>query len=330
MFDMTKPFKNFGEQVDIILGREMQSRELNERELREEIKQRLRYINYYRLSAYWHPFIETRKGEKGKELFFQANVHWEGVMARYMFDRRLRNLLFDAISRIEIALRTQVVYQWVKGSHSFPRPQSDPQKYMKSFGGIPSEAQHKKEEERGKVKALIQSNYDNNFENYAGFDKSIKRGVNVDSLAAWTYVEFATMGNIHTLLRICLPDKIVKKIAKEMGILHASFFRSAIAFLKDVRNSCAHQSRIWDRTWLSKKKIPILRQDRGLISRTVALDKTAAALCICAIILGKIAPKSKWRDRCKELITGTGNSIPELYKHLGFTNPEWFNDKIWS
>lgn len=111
MFDMTKPFKNFDAQVDIILGREMQSRELDERELREEIKQRLRYINYYRLSAYWHPLIETRKGEKGKELFFQASVRWEDVMARYMFDRRLRNLLFDAISRIEIALRTQVAYQ---------------------------------------------------------------------------------------------------------------------------------------------------------------------------------------------------------------------------
>ncbi len=41
MFDMTKPFKNFDEQVDIILGREMRSRELDERELREEIKQSL-------------------------------------------------------------------------------------------------------------------------------------------------------------------------------------------------------------------------------------------------------------------------------------------------
>ena len=329
MFDMTKPFKNFDEQVDIILGREMQSRELDERELREEIKQRLRYINYYRLSAYWHPFTETREGEKGKELFFQAGVRWENVMARYMFDRRLRNLLFDAISRIEIALRTQVAYQWVKGSHSFPRPQSDPQKYMKSFVGDALEAQQKKEEERRKVKALIQSNYDNNFENYAGYDKSIKKGVNVDSLAAWTYVEFATLGNIHTLLRICLPDKIVKKIAKEMGIPYASFFLSAIAFLKDVRNSCAHQSRIWDKTWLSKKKTPILRQDRELISRTAELDKTAAALCICAIILGKIAPRSKWRDRCKELISSTEPAIPELYKHLGFTNPQWSSDKIW-
>ena len=143
------------------------------------------------------------------------------------------------------------------------------------------------------------------------------------------YVEFATLGNIHSLLRICLPDKIVKKIAGEMGIPYASFFLSAIAFLKDVRNSCAHQSRIWDKTWLSKKKTPILRQDRGLMSRTAELDKTAAALCICAIILGKIAPKSKWRDRCKDLLSSTEPTIPELYKHLGFTNAQWSSDKIW-
>lgn len=307
----------------------MKSRKLEEKELREEIKQRLQYINYYRLSAYWHPFTETRAGEKGKELFFQAGVHWEDVMARYMFDRRLRNLLFDAISRIEIALRTQVAYQWVKASHSFPRPQSNPQKYMKSFVGISPEAQQKKEGEREKLKALIQSNYNNNFGNYAGFDRNIKKDVDVDSLAAWTYVEFATLGNIHTLLKICLPDKVVRKIAWEMGIPRASFFQSAVAFLKDVRNSCAHQSRIWDKTWISKKKTPILRRDKGLISRTAELDKTAAALCICSILLGKIAPKSEWRDRCRELVSGAENSIPELHKHLGFTNSQWFNDKIW-
>ena len=201
--------------MDIILGREMQSRELDESELREEIEQRLRYINYYRLSAYWHPFTEIRKGEKGKELFFQAGVHWEDVMARYMFDRRLRNLLFDAISRIEIALRTQVAYQWVKGSHSFPRPQSDPQKYMKSFVGDSPEAQQKKEEERGKVKALIQSNYNNNFENYAGFDNELLNKWKCPQDKRWFNSKRNTLEKltIHSYIRNCIhhPENTINQ-----------------------------------------------------------------------------------------------------------------------
>ena len=42
---------------------------------------------------------------------FVPGANWDDVYNLYKFDRKLRLLVFDAIERIEIALRTQVIYQ---------------------------------------------------------------------------------------------------------------------------------------------------------------------------------------------------------------------------
>ena len=41
---------------------------------------------------------------------FQNNTYFEDIIERYNFDRHLRLILFDAIERIEIALRTKMIY----------------------------------------------------------------------------------------------------------------------------------------------------------------------------------------------------------------------------
>ena len=40
----------------------------------------------------------------------KPNTYFEDILDRYTFDRHLRLILFDAIERIEIALRTKMVY----------------------------------------------------------------------------------------------------------------------------------------------------------------------------------------------------------------------------
>jgi abortive infection bacteriophage resistance protein len=41
---------------------------------------------------------------------FKADSYFEDVIDLYNFDRHLRLLMFDAIERIEIALRTKLIY----------------------------------------------------------------------------------------------------------------------------------------------------------------------------------------------------------------------------
>lgn len=49
---------------------------------------------------------------------FKPNTKFEDVIALYNFDRELRILLFDVIERIEIGLRTRMIYH-LSHEHGF-------------------------------------------------------------------------------------------------------------------------------------------------------------------------------------------------------------------
>ncbi len=76
---------------------------------RERVKHKLESINYYRLSGYMIPYRKMVGGVITDD--FRNGITWEKVYSLYLFDRKLRLLVFDAIERIEIAIRAQLVYQ---------------------------------------------------------------------------------------------------------------------------------------------------------------------------------------------------------------------------
>jgi len=72
-------------------------------------------ISYYRFRAYTYPFQD-----KSNDLQpFRGDISFEQIMELYVFDRKLLLLIFDAIEKIEIALRTQIIYHFAikHGSH---------------------------------------------------------------------------------------------------------------------------------------------------------------------------------------------------------------------
>ena len=72
-------------------------------------------ISYYRLRAYTYPFQDNCDPNHP----FNIEVTFEEIIALYKFDRKLCQLVFEALEKIEIATRTQIIYQWamVRGSH---------------------------------------------------------------------------------------------------------------------------------------------------------------------------------------------------------------------
>lgn len=72
-------------------------------------RRHLENISYYRLSAY---MISFKKRDAGVIIdTFCEDTTWEQIYDLYVFDRKLRLLVFDAIERLEIAIRTQIIYQ---------------------------------------------------------------------------------------------------------------------------------------------------------------------------------------------------------------------------
>lgn len=326
---MIKPFKKFREQADLLLQRGMKSATgMSEVELKRIILERLMYVNYYRLSAYWMPYLQA--DAKGS-LRFRSGTCWEDVWNMYMFDRKLRNLLFDAISRIEIALRTQLAYRWSEHSHH-PQPHTQ-DKCMRSFPDTTEKAQKEKDkkmQQRDKTLKSIEDNFKLNRVTYAEWDIDIKRAKSTDDLPIWSYVEFATMGNLDILLQVCLKPDVVKRISSSMGVKKADFFVSGISLLKNVRNACAHQSRTWNRTWTIRGNDAILRKVDDDFRQVADVTKTAAALTFCYIVLKTIAPHSKWKERLMELMESPQIPISHVYKKMGFNNERWYEHPLWN
>lgn len=62
-------------------------------------------ISYYRLGEYWY----VMQSDKEKHIF-KPNSNFEDVITLYNFDADLRLLLFGVIEKIEISLRTKLIY----------------------------------------------------------------------------------------------------------------------------------------------------------------------------------------------------------------------------
>jgi len=68
----------------------------------QAVIEKLQAVSYYRLSAYWYPFRQPDDTLK-------PGTTLKTIWRRYTFDRQLRLLVLDAIERVEIAVRTQIV-----------------------------------------------------------------------------------------------------------------------------------------------------------------------------------------------------------------------------
>ena len=102
----TKPPLLYAEQLRLLTGRGLIINDVISAELY------LQHISYYRLSAYMIPFQGTKD-------VFNADTTFEKIVDLYVFDRELRLLVLDATERIEIAVRSQIIYQMAHkyGSH---------------------------------------------------------------------------------------------------------------------------------------------------------------------------------------------------------------------
>lgn len=94
---------------------EEQIKQLRERGLiidpQDNASHYLSHISYYRLAGYWWPMQEDKCNHH-----FKPNSRFADVIALYNFDRELRLILFDLIEKIEISLRTKLIYHL---SHEF-------------------------------------------------------------------------------------------------------------------------------------------------------------------------------------------------------------------
>ncbi len=305
---------------------------LSDEELCHKIAESLEYINFHRFEAYWKNHI---RAQPGRQLLFYPGTYWEDIMMRYMFDQRLRRVVFDALACIEVALRTLAARFWSEDTESdYPHRSSN--NYSSSF-------------KVGDFLFRVNTCYRTS----GARDVACYRRLygDVRALPVGIFVEFTSFGNMRKLLSSGFKSSscITSKIAAAMGMSNdPDFFLSGISLLNDIRNSCAHQARIWNRRWLSKSNHFILGNGRnplwdygwdnatrqwipgGKGEKLVRdMDTTAAALTFSYQLMKVIAPHSQWRNCIVSLFTSPAETPKRAHRGVGFSNPYWMKHPLW-
>lgn len=266
----------------------------------------LKNISYYRLKGYWWDLQTDRVNHT-----FQHSTYFEDVIDKYTFDRHLRLILFDAIERIEIALRTNMIYHL---SLSFgPLWYKD----QTIFSNTSRHHTH--------LTKLLQE-FDYSQEIFIKDHK--RRHPNIDP-EAWKIMEVTSMGTLskyYKNIKHNLPEK--SAIAKGMGLNLHSELSSWLEAIVYVRNIIAHHSRLWSRTMVKQPIENINNPKDWLSDPLIVVQKKKVFLIIsCMIYLcDHVTPKHQVKNKIKTLITNFPN-IPS-YK-IGFTN-SWEQQPIWS
>ena len=290
-----KPALTFDEQADLLIQRGLLSD-------REELLGRLRSVSYYRLSGYWYPF-------RRPDDTFGPGTTLDAIWRRYTFDRRFRLVVLEAIERVEVCIRTELVYllAHAQGPFGYLDPASLPglssDRYTVFLEQLETECSRSREQ------------FLNHFRQKYGDDHPHP--------PYWMVTELMTFGALLTLFRGS-PSNVKKQIASRFGTTDR-VFNSWLGALNGVRNICAHHGRLWNRELGYKPMIPtgdVLWHDPV----HVANNRVFGVLTILKYLLSDITPDTHWPARLSELLA----EYPEIpLASMGFPG-DWQLCPFWA
>lgn len=268
-------------------------------------KQTLSNISYYRLRAYTYPFQNNNEDSH----LFVTSVTFEKIIELYVFDSQLRRLVFEALEKIEIALRTQIVYEMsmAYGSHWMIQENHFKNScfYRSNLNSI--------NEEIGRSKETFIDHY--------------KQKYNEPELPpSWMSLEVVSMGLLSQILSNIRPYQPRRNIQKKLGHKRDDIFISWIHAFVGLRNICAHHGRLWNRRLTLRPTLPYNTPFQFLDKTDVSNNKLYAILSCLNYTLRFTHPGSDWIGRVKAHIVSC--PLAKL-KHMGFPK-EWESEPLWN
>lgn len=309
--------KTFDEQISVLEGKGLIVRD------RDRARRHLSNVSYYRMSAYMLPF--KKRGADGLPLDkFIEGTAWDDVYNLYKFDRKLRLLVFDAIERIEIALRTQIIYQlshkygahWQDRKELFVPAKTNP-KTGRVFDVFSDIQQHINEQLTANKKAVFIEHYLNTYDN-------------PPTPPCWMSVELLYFSELSKICQNLKSRKDRTDIASAFGVADENIFCSWLHTLNYLRNICAHHARLWNIEIDVVPKKYINKNSRYI---WLSIDEVHSAqssrlyysLCLILYFLQTVNPHTKFRQHFKGLL----EQYPGInVGHMGFPK-DWENHKLW-
>tara|TARA_R110002012_G_scaffold276025_5_gene462850 strand:+ start:11087 stop:11986 length:900 start_codon:yes stop_codon:yes gene_type:complete len=190
----------------------------------ERAKKYLANIGYFRLSGYMY-HLQSVDGEHN----FKEGIKFGDIILHYQFDKKLRSLFLEYLERIEIALRARLTDRY-SNSHGF---------YWYTDKSL--------FEDQGIYNSINQEIRDHFSDPQERFLKAFKNKYTSESLPPSNMaLEILTLGKLSRLYRGLKNQSEKVQIADDFQ-LPSTILSSWLVYLTNVRNICAHHSRLWNK-----------------------------------------------------------------------------------
>lgn len=267
----------------------------------------LSHVSYYRLGEYWH----SMQADKVTHTF-KPNSIFSDVILLYNFDRELRLLIFDTIEKIEISLRTKLIYHlshdydpwWFQDMNLF----SDSRALVKTLANI--------EEELSRSKDPLLKRHLKKHEDDLRFPPAWK---------TLEHTSFGTLSKLYGNLKNTVATK--DKIAEDFGAVNHTYLPSWLQSIAQIRNYCAHHARLWNRNLpgtpklLSKPPYAWLRES----PKHHEFQKLYVHLCIMKYLLNIVAPGNHMTEKLARLL----EKYPNIDLIALGMSPIWQDEALW-
>jgi len=319
-----KPFKAIPDQIALLNSRGMIISDI------PKASKCLERIGYYRLSGYAYPYRQRRveKDAHGMNQTvvldeFQDGTNLGEIIELYVFDKKLRIIVLDAIERMEVALRVDIAL--LLGARS-PTAHRETEHVHGNFARItPGKTASNHENWIKRLDEVADKSKEE-------FVKHFNRAYH-PPLPIWVSIETWDFGLLSVFISGMRWDDLLALCAK-YEIPRPQLLQSWIRSLNHVRNICAHHRRFWNRTMVDNPARPT-HTEMPLHSHW-AMDERAStrvysSVAILRHFMRTLHPNSHWTEKLKLHIGTFPNSEnPNISLRSAGFSPNWGTLPLWN
>jgi abortive infection bacteriophage resistance protein len=268
----------------------------------------LNNVGYYRLTGYMY-HLQTRDGNHS----FIGEVSFDDIINLYQFDKKLRAIIIEYMERIEVAVKAKLTNKYII-SHG--------------FFWYTNDALFANKEIFYNINAEIAETF---AEPQEGFLKSFKFNYNSEpSPPSNMALETLTLGKLSRLYKGLSNNAEKVEIATEFNLV-SSLLTSWLVYLTNVRNVCAHHSRLWNKK-ITADRPTIPSRDKFKFNGTMTDDFNTTIYGIISImnkLLISFNPENHFIFKIEKLIEEY--SIDAIL--MGFpadwkTEAHWYKENV--
>lgn len=266
----------------------------------------LNRVSFYRFRAYTYPFQDNTNSDH----LFVEPVSFSDIVSLYDFDAKLRKLVFGALAQIEVAVRTQIIYQW---------------SISRGSNWLTDDTLFKNVDRHRKSSLKIEKEIIRSSET---FIRHYKATYSIPKMPpSWISLEVASFGVLSKLFQNLRSGSEKKAVARFFGLNGPLVLENWMHSFNNVRNVCAHHGRLWNRSFPVPITVPRSTPRATYANHTdrepYKLYAVLTAVNYLLNVLGSC--ESNFNMHLKQLI----ESYPIVsVEDMGFP-VDWKNDVAW-